>query len=180
VLPTPTPAEVPEPECVQPFSIYLVDNATNRLVPVFRPVPLPLVIPDLIDKLTQPVPEEETAAGLATSVPATTTLRPNPEVDTETGRAVIDIAEGFEITGGQLTEALAQLVWTLTESGSIDSVLILQNGERVPWPTDGPDSDRPLSREDYQLFAPLRPPEPQPTTTPVPGCEVPTAEPEAG
>ena len=171
VLATPTPEATPERECVQSFTIFLLDS-DKRLVPVRRDVPTDLRIPDLIAALVADVPEAERAQGLATSVPALTTLNPNPEVDRDTEIATIDIAGGsLEITGGQLTEALAQLVYTLTESGSISAVRILVDGAQVPWPIDGGESDQPLSPEDYRTFAPRASLLTEPTPTPLPGCE---------
>lgn len=172
VLATPTPAATPEPECVQSFTIFLLDS-DKRLVPVRRDVPTDLRIPDLIAALVADVPEAERARGLATAVPALTTLNPNPEVDRETEIATIDVAAGSltAIRDEQLTEALAQLVYTLTESGSISAVRILVDGERVPWPTDGGESDRPLSPDDYRSFAPRANAVTEPTPTPLPGCE---------
>jgi hypothetical protein len=170
VLATPTPEATPEPTCVQSFTIFLLDS-DKRLVPVRRDVPADLRIPDLIAALVADVPEAERAQGLATSVPALTTLNPNPDVDAETGVATIDIAAGsLEITGGQLSEALAQLVYTLTESVSISAVRILIDGERVNWPTDTRESDRPLSPADYASFAPRDNLVAEPTPTPLPGC----------
>ncbi len=171
VLATPTPEATPEPECVQSFTIFLLDS-DKRLVPVRRDVPADLRIPDLIAALVADVPENERAQGLATSVPALTTLNPDPVVNDD-GVATIDVATGSltEITGGQLTEALAQLVYTLTESGSIAAVRILVDGERVPWPTDEGESERALSPDDYRSFAPRSTLAAEPTPTPLPGCE---------
>jgi hypothetical protein len=170
VLATPTPA-IPEPECVQSFTIFLLDS-DRRLVPVRRDVPTDLRIGDLIAALVADVPEAERAQGLATSVPALTTLNPNPEVNLDTEIATIDIAAGsLELGPNLLTEALAQLVYTLTESGSISAVRILVDGEAVPWPTDEGESDEPLSPDDYRSFAPLANLVTEPTPTPLPGCE---------
>lgn len=171
VLATPTPEATPEPECVQSFTIFLLDS-DRRLVPVRRDVPTDLRIGDLIAALVADPSESERAQGLATSVPALTTLNPNPEVDRDTEIATIDIAAGsLEIRGEVLTEALAQLVYTLTESGSISAVRILVDGERVPWPTDEGESDQPLSPDDYRSFAPRANLLTEPTPTPLPGCE---------
>lgn len=171
VLATPTPEATPEPECVQSFTIFLLDS-DKRLVPVRRDVPADLRIPDLIAALVADVPEAERAQGLATAVPALTTLNPNPEVNRDTEIATIDIAGGsLELGPNLLTEALAQLVYTLTESGSISAVRILVDGERVPWPTDEGESDRPLSPDDYRSFAPRANLLTEPTPTPLPGCE---------
>lgn len=171
VLATPTPEATPEPECVQSFTIFLLDS-DRRLVPVRRDVPADLRIGDLIAALVADPSEAERAQGLGTAVPALTTLNPNPEVNTDTETATIDIAGGsLELGPGQLTEALAQLVYTLTESGSISAVRILVDGERVPWPTDEGESDRPLSPEDYRSFAPRAGLLTEPTPTPLPGCE---------
>ncbi|MFN3217073.1 MAG: GerMN domain-containing protein [Acidimicrobiales bacterium] len=171
VLATPTPEATPEPECVQSFTIFLLD-ADKRLVPVRRDVPADLRIPDLIAALVADPSEAERAQGLGTAVPALTTLNPNPEVNRDTEIATIDIAGGsLDLGPGLLTEALAQLVYTLTESGSISAVRILVDGERVPWPTDEGESDRPLSPDDYRSFAPRANLLTEPTPTPLPGCE---------
>jgi len=171
VLATPTPKVTPEPECVQSFTIFLLDS-DKRLVPVRRDVPTDLRIPDLIAALVADPAEAERAQGLGTAVPALTTLNPNPEVDRDTEIATIDIAGGsLDLGPGLLTEALAQLVYTLTESGSISAVRILVDGEQVPWPIDGGESDQPLSPDDFRTFAPRVNLLAEPTPTPLPGCE---------
>jgi hypothetical protein len=171
VLATPTPEAIPEPECVQSFTIFLLDS-DRRLVPVRRDVPTDLRIGDLIAALVADPSAAERAQGLGTAVPALTTLNPNPDVDPDTEIATIDLAAGsLEITGDQLTEALAQLVYTLTESGSISMVRILVDGEEVPWPTDGGESNQPLGPDDYRSFAPRADLLTEPTPTPLPGCE---------
>ena len=169
----PTPTAVveqptPTPQAVQFFTIFLTD-AEGRVRPAERELPDPLTITALIDELRETPTDEETEAGLVTLIPAETQLFAPPEPP-EGGTAVIDLASGSldTLQDEFLTLAVAQVVWTLTGSPSIDRVVIRIDGEDQFWPTDGEDKQR-LVVNDYASFDPefVEPtPEPVPSEQP--------------
>jgi len=183
---TPTPvveAPTPTPPSTQAFTIYLT-SADGRVRPAIREVANPLTISGLLNELIELPTEEENDQGLVSLIPQETTFFQDPSTD-NTGLAILDFAAGsFETLEGDLqTQALAQLVWTLTGSSQIDSIIIrIENvGER--WPTDT-DARNVLRRGDYESFGPdfVEPtpepieetpeeevdPTPAPTATPAP------------
>lgn len=169
--PTPTPVEeapTPTPQAVQFFTIYLTDD-NGRVRPVERELPDPLTITALIDELRETPTDQETEQGLVTLIPAETELFAPPEPPAG-GTAVIDLASGSldTLETDFLALAVAQIVWTLTGSPSIDRVVIRIDGEDQFWPTDGEDKQR-LVVNDYASFDPefVEPtPEPVPSEQP--------------
>lgn len=165
--PTPTAvveAPTPTPRSTQPFTVYLTD-AAGRVRPVERELPDPLTITALIEELRETPTEEETEQGLVTLIPAETTLFTEPEAP-DGGRAVVDLTSGgFETLQREfLALAVAQIVWTLTGSPSVDQVVIRIDGQDEFWPTDGEDKQV-LTVEDYASFDPEFV---EPTAEPVP------------
>ncbi len=153
---TPTPPrEEPTPpaEATQAFPIYLTD-AENRVRKVERELPARLTITALVDELGEVPTDEETAQGLFTVIPPETSFFAEPITD-DTGLAILDLNAGsFDtLEGEQRTVALAQLVWTLTESPSITRIIIRIEGIEERWPTDGDDRSV-LRRSDYASFDP--------------------------
>ncbi len=165
VVPTPTPEpETPTatPRATQPFTIYLTD-AEGRLRAVERELPDPLTITALIEELRETPTEEETEAGIVTLIPAETALFAQPETPAS-GTATIDLAAGSldTLQDEFLRLAVAQIVWTLAESPSIDRVVIRIDGEPEFWPTDGEDKQI-LVPDDYASADPdFVPPTPEP------------------
>ena len=168
---TPTPVEeqpTPTPQAVQLFTIFLTD-AEGRVRPVERELPDPLTITALVEELRETPTEQETEQGLVTLIPAETALFAAPEPP-EGGTAIIDLASGSldTLEDDFLTLAVAQIVWTLSGSPSIDRVVIRIDGEDQFWPTDGEDKQR-LVVNDYESFDPefVEPtPEPVPSEQP--------------
>ncbi len=177
---TPTPpseAPTPTPAATQSFPIYLTD-AENRVRMVERELPDRLTISALVDELREVPTDEETAQGLFTVIPPETSFFAEPITD-DTGLAILDFNSGsFDtLAGEQRTLALAQLVWTLTESPSISRIIIRVEGIEERWPTDGDDRSV-LRRSDYSSFDPdfVEPtPEPVEEEPPIEGA-TPTAE----
>lgn len=153
--PTAIPAPAtPQPAVTQLFPIYLVD-ADNRMQQAIRELPDPLTISALVTELIEEPTAEESEARLVSIVPPEITLMADPFQ--EGGRAQLDFVSGtgFDtLLGEDLTLALSQLVWTLTESPSINSVLIRIDGQDQAWPTDEEDisAGAPLRRSDYNEF----------------------------
>lgn len=169
VLPTPVaPTPTPEPANVTDFTVYLIDTASNRLVPVVREVPDPVVPSALIAELIETPTDEEAEASFSTFVPETTTLA--GVSDPDDGLLVLNFVPegGFaDILDAQLNAALAQVVYTLTGAEGIDRIQINIDGAATQWPTDA-GAQTVLTRTD---FATLDPDFVEPT---------PTAEPDGG
>jgi len=177
----PTPVDeatpTPIPDDTQLFPIYLIDNE-GRVQQALRSLPLPLTITALVTELTEEPTEEESERLLVSLIPPETEFFSDPF--SADGLAELDFVAGTSIDtleGGQLTAALAQFVWTLTGSPSIEGVIIRIDGEDQSWPTDAADKATALRRADYDTFDPEFV-EPTPTADAVPPSEDPPSEEE--
>ena len=148
--------DTPEGEESRTFLIYLLD-AESRLTPVQRDLPVTeLQITDLINELIANPTEAETNMSLSTAVPVSLSLA---GVILEEEIATINFQPGgLEIVeGDQLTEALAQIVWTVTETGDVSFIIISIDQEFKTWPTpDGGDQNI-LTRNQFISYAPETP-----------------------
>jgi hypothetical protein len=161
----------------QAFTIYLLDSAGGQLRAVERQLPERLTVSALLDELREVPTEEETEAGLVSVIPPETVFVADPT--TNSGLAILDFATGsFDtLEGDTLRNALAQLVWTLTESPTISRVIIRIEGIEERWPTDGEDASI-LRRLDYATHDPdFVPPTPEPVDDEPPAEEEPTPNP---
>ena len=135
------------------FTIYLLD-ADSRLIPVTRELSgSELKITDLINELIANPTEAESEMALSTAVPVGLSLD-GVTVDGE--RAAINFEPGgLEIIEGeQLTEALAQIVWSVTESGDVISLTISIADEIKTWPTPDEGDQNSLTRGQFISYAP--------------------------
>lgn len=135
------------------FTIYLLD-ADSRLIPVTRELSgSELKITDLINELIANPTEAESEMALSTAVPVGLSLD-GVTVDGE--RAAINFEPGgLEIIEGeQLTEALAQIVWSVTESGDVVSLTISIADEIKTWPTPDEGDQNSLTRGQFISYAP--------------------------
>ncbi len=133
--------------------IYLFDER-NLLVPVFREIPsVDLRVTDLINELVDDLSETERDASLSTAVPAGLSLA---GVTQEEDVATINFnAGGLEvIEGDELAKALAQIVFTLTETGTLDAIIISINGDIKTWPTPNGGDQQFLRRIQFMSYAP--------------------------
>ncbi len=182
-LPTVVPATpTPQPPDTRDFPVYLVDGE-GRMQQTLRELPQPVTITAVVTELTEEPTADEGERGWRSVVPTETTFVPetedniNPLLNETT--AELDFVSGSldTLERDDLTLALAQIVWTLTESGSVDQVIIRIDSEDTAWPTDEDDSPpgAPLRFEDYDEFSPdfVAP-------TPTPGAEEPPVEDEPG
>lgn len=128
--------------------LYLV--AGGALQPVSRPVP-PTVAAAVRALLKGPR-DTETALGLRTAIPAGTRLLGTSVVG-ETIR--LDLSEEFtSVEGAEHLLALAQLVYTATESSPLAGVAISIEGDPVAVAAeDGHLVTRPVVRDDYRSIA---------------------------
>ncbi|MEC8986225.1 MAG: GerMN domain-containing protein [Actinomycetota bacterium] len=135
------------------FTIYLLD-ADSRLIPVTRELSgSELKITDLINELIANPTEAESEMALSTAVPVGLSLD-GVTVDGE--RAAINFEPGGleVIEGEQLTEALAQIVWSVTESGDVVSLTISIADEIKTWPTPDEGDQNSLTRGQFISYAP--------------------------
>ena len=135
------------------FTIYLLDS-DSRLIPVTRELSgSELKITDLINELIANPTEAESDMALSTAVPVGLSLD-GVTVDGE--RAAINFEPGGleVIEGEQLTEALAQIVWSVTESGDVVSMTISIANEIKTWPTPDEGDQNSLTRSQFISYAP--------------------------
>lgn len=133
--------------------IYLFDQS-NRLSPVLRIIPsADLKVTDLINELTADLLPAERKATLSTTVPIGLSLA---GVTQDNDLAIINFnAGGLEIIeGDELAKALAQIVWTLTETGDLDSIIISIDGDIKTWPTPNSGDQQLLRRIQFMSYAP--------------------------
>jgi sporulation and spore germination protein len=129
----------------------------------------------LAELISGPNPDEF-ESGLSSAVPQALALR---SVRVADGVAEVDVGEGLlELPGGDLTRAVAQIVFTASEIPGADSVLIRVDGATREWPDgSGAQHRGPLSVYDFTGWAesaqPAFPVSPSPTaastTTTAPG-----------
>ncbi|MEG3587002.1 MAG: GerMN domain-containing protein [Actinomycetota bacterium] len=133
--------------------IYLFDEG-NLLSPVFREIPsVDLRVTDLINELIADLSESERNASLSTAVPVGLTLA---GVIQEGDVATINFnAGGLEvIEGDELAKALAQIIFTLTETGTLDAIIISIEGDVKTWPTPNGGDQQFLRRIQFMSYAP--------------------------
>ena len=133
--------------------IYLFD-IENKLSPVLRKIPsVDLKVTDLINELTADLLPVERQANLSTTVPIGLSLAGGTQ---DNDLAIINFnAGGLEvIEGDELAKALAQIVWTLTETGDLDSIIISIEGEVKTWPTPNSGDQQLLRRIQFMSYAP--------------------------
>ena len=133
--------------------IYLVDE-NNFLAPAIREIPsVDLRVTDLINELIADLSEAERNSSLSTAVPAGLNL---DGVFQEGDEATINFsAGGLEvIEGDELAKALAQIVFTLTETGTLDAIIISIDGDVKTWPTPNGGDQQLLRRIQFMVYAP--------------------------
>ena len=133
--------------------IYLFDE-NERLSPVLRVIPrAELRVTDLINELTADLLPTERKATLSTTVPSGLSLA---GVTQENDLAIINFNYGgLElIEGDELAKALAQIVWTLTETGDLDSIIISIGGDIKTWPTTNSGDQQLLRRIQFMSYDP--------------------------
>jgi len=142
----------------EPVSVYFIeaDGDDVRLAAVEREVADHQDPGDLMAALLAQPTEEEAKDGLATTVPADTTLRALPLLNEETGVLVIDLSSEFlSIEGPELAKAFAQMVWTVTEVDAVDQVLFLVDGEPIrAQNAQGAEQEGAVRRGDYTILKP--------------------------
>jgi hypothetical protein len=116
--------------------IFLVGSGEDKLL---RSVPREAVSPeDLIRILLLGPNEDEIEAQFTTAIPSTTELL---SVRSQGNVLFIDLTEELtELTGGGLTQALAQIVYTANQLEGVEAVQVTVNGSALSWPKGTGDS----------------------------------------
>jgi spore germination protein GerM len=141
------PVTTPAPERVD-VEVWFVRD--ERVASATRAVTPPAVARAAMTELLQGPGEDETAAGLSTSIPAGTSLL---GLRITGGVAEVDLSGDFASGGGSLSmlTRVAQVVYTLTGFPTVDSVRFLIDGERVESiGGEGVIVDPPLTRADVE------------------------------
>ncbi|WP_420436476.1 GerMN domain-containing protein [Candidatus Poriferisocius sp.] len=174
--------ETPEPTplITREVLIYLIDE-NNLLSDVARNVASPARPITVLEALFSAPNEAESEQALSTALPADVEV---VSVDIDQANDLVTVAlesEVFEerLEGENRQLAVAQLVFTATETTGTARFSLLLNGNPVPLPTDNGESDVPVTRSGFQSVDPEYQPEPTPSETPTPTePPTPTAPPE--
>lgn len=144
-------AEPATPRAGPSTTVYLVRG--DRLVAARRRVTGLNVPAEALRVLLKGPTADESAAGFVSDVPSQTRLI---SLDLNGVVASVDLSTDFGTTGGsQQVLAVAQIVYTLTASKFIDSVVFSLNGRPIETPDgSGSLSTAPRSRDDYRKEAP--------------------------
>lgn len=98
----------------------------------------------------------ERTRGLNTGLPSSTRLL---DITVTNRIALVDLSAEFQAPAepDAITLRIAQVVWTLTQLPGIEAVIFAVDGNQISVATDqGQSVDRPVSRADYDQFAPVQ------------------------
>lgn len=157
------PRDIPEPEQVDLVSpqdqnagqatgtqrIYLIGPDTNAFGAVLEGVPRTATSPrDLMTSLLAGANGEEVAQQLRSAIPVGTRLL---DATPSGGTMRVDLSEEIlQLSGSDLADALAQIVFTASEWPNVSQVRVLVNGAAQQWPIgDGTLQSTPLDVYDY-------------------------------
>ena len=131
--------------------VYFVRD--DRLIPVQRQVRAPASSGRLLSALIEGPTEAESEAGFRTAISSQARVR---DVTTSAGVVTIELTDEFvEVAGQDQILALAQIVFTATETDATGAVRFRLAGEPVEVPRgDGTLTSAPLTRADYAALAP--------------------------
>jgi spore germination protein GerM len=153
VAPSTSAAPAARPDSGSVATVYLVDNR-DRLQPVERILPSPVLVTGVLDSLLEGTTDEEADEGLRSEVPTGTTVNGIDRLDRDV--IAIDLSEEFaETTADGELLAQAQIVYTVSELPNVEGVLFLVDGR----PREGADDEAkltssPLTVDDFADFAP--------------------------
>lgn len=130
--------------------VYLIGN--DRLVGVRRLLPSGSGLSDVVAALAAGPTEQERALGLSSALPAGQL----GSVSSSRGVALVDLKPTFaELSSGDQSFAIGQIVFTLTGQPGIGRVAITLGGEAIEVPRgDGALTTDALSRDDFTQFGP--------------------------
>lgn len=141
-----------EPAGDDTVRVFFIDRSGERpvLVGVLRPVPS-AVAQNALDQLLAGPP-----TGLASSVPPGTEFGDTSLQDETLTIELAGTDAGLlSVAGDALTEAFAQIVWTVTRLSGVRAVRFVSGGEPVQVPRVGAEpTTEPVDRDDYASLAP--------------------------
>lgn len=157
LLETTTTTETTSPEAVtRQVVVYMLDSGDSGtvLTPVPRSVDVGGGVQEVLANLFSQRPSDERPAevGLSSALPESATLLSARQAESDDKRLIVDVRGLFgSIQGVDLRNALAQIVWTATESGTdITAVEFRNDGSEVQALVDDLESvDGPVDRGDY-------------------------------
>ena len=154
---TTAPPATPTPSAVtQPVRLWLTLEDFTGLTTRQAQVTPPRFATAAVTELLKGPAQSEAASGWGTAIPAGTELL---GIDIANGVATVDLSDEFESGGGSLSARmrLAQLVYTMTEFQTVQSVALEIEGRRVTtFSSEGIVIDGPMTREDFEdLVAPI-------------------------
>lgn len=142
--PAPSTSSAP-PGATAEVTVYLLQRtgSTTQLVAVTREVQDPTRPGERVEALLQPPSEQEKERGLTSSIPAETVLLGTPVLDSDRQELTLNFSEElFAVEGTELSQAFAQIVWTVTELEGVRGVRFLVEGEPQRAPNaDGVEQD---------------------------------------
>jgi spore germination protein GerM len=159
--PTEAPSEAPEATPTpaaetRPVRLWLTLEEFTGLTTRQAQVTPPRFATAAITELLKGPSQSESSNGWGTAIPAGTSLL---GIDLDDGIATVDLSSEFESGGGSLSMRmrLAQLVYTLTEFGTIQGVELEIDGEPVTtFSSEGIVIDGPMTRDEFEdLMAPI-------------------------
>jgi spore germination protein GerM len=151
--PSTTTTEATAPSEMRAVTVYLLDEK-GVLRPTTRSIRAPVTAAKVLTTLLQPASAAESAAGLSTALTADTKLRGlDGPVD---GLLTVDLSSSvLNINGRRQIQALAQVVFTMSEVPNVERVLFEFDGRPREVPRgDGDLSSMPLTRQDYFALEP--------------------------
>jgi hypothetical protein len=155
----------PSGDDLVPFLVYFI--GPDGIAFAIRQAATTPTVGERLDALFEGPSSAEVAVGLHTAIPP---AAERLTARVRSGTAQVALHETFaSLRGGEQVEALAQIVFTVTEIDTIRRVRFLLEGQPVEVPrADGTVSDDPVTRADYRLRSddvPLSPTTRAPTTT---------------
>ncbi len=147
-----TAAPGPTAHSLTTTGVYLI--RADKLVRVIRPVPAGDRTETALDSLLTGVLPEDSAQQLRSAIPAAVAdvkLRMDGDV------AIVRVPDAFlELAGPEQVFAVAQLVWTVSESGDVSGLrLVDERSTPIAVPIAGGDLVyRPVRRSDYRSLGP--------------------------
>jgi hypothetical protein len=167
------PTTTTTPAATARGSIYLV-NSDGFLTPVDREVRDPVEVADVLDSLLNGATDAEANRGLRSAITRTTELL-GTRLDIRTRVLNINLTgDLLDVAGEEQRLALAQVVYTATALGAVQSVVFQFDDKLTPVPdAEGATKSTPLERRDYFNFDAAR----ATTTTVAPASAPESSEP---
>lgn len=151
--PPPSPEPSPEPAGTVALEVWFHEG--ERLAAAYRTVPATEAVGRAaMEQLLDGPTGDEAASALGTQAPSGSRLL---GLTVSAGIATVDLSKEFSSGGGSLSMSmrLAQVVYTLTQFGTVDAVRFEIAGEPVTaFGGEGLDTSRPLGRADFEDLAP--------------------------